>query len=418
MKSTLTDRSIGSIPECRPSSGFGRSGSRSSELTPEELRASIARMAAEAVARLEGRVELQAPAAVPERASPPPATSDRRVPPARAQALAELMARVDRKFPGKLELGSLQSSEPSSASVEPVWKPEFIAPPPSLPSPSSEAAQPVVARTVLAQVVPQSAGCAAPPQGRRPDARRGTEPSRLHRNQRRALLKFTGRELGRVARAVVDPREPARAGVWSTEDYRRIRAAAQDTSGRAAICVLYQIGSEEAVRIAQEVDPRIPRDRRRVALALAIMRSPGGALGPDIKMGYALGLFSKVLADPNNPNMERRLKFCPGRRTLSSDLSWLQERGVLRRYQVPLVAVDPVEMKQNALYPTNRYLARVTRRHDSMLEIARALGDVPPALKSNPSEQWSDEDAAALAELRACIQSRLAVADAAHEPPS
>jgi len=417
MKTTLSDRSIGAIAECRPSSGFGRSGSRSSELTPEERRESIARMAAEQVARLEGRVEPQGAAVVPERASELPSASGTSVPPARAQALAEVMARVDRKFPGKLELGAPQAAKSVSVAVEAVCRPELGAPPPPLPSPPREVPQPMVARAVLAQVASAPAACAAPPERKRPDARRGVDPSRLHRNQRRALLKFTGRELGRVARAVVDPREPARAGVWSTEDYRRIRAAVQDTSGRAAICVLYQIGSEEAVRIAQEVDPRIPRDRRRVALALAIVRSPGGALGPDIKMGYALGLFSKVLADPNNPNMERRLKFCPGRRTLSSDLTWLQQRGVLRRYQVPLAAVDPVEMKQNALYPTNRYLARVTRRHDSMLEIARALGDVPPALKSNPSEQWSDEDAAALAELRACIQSRLA-ADTAHEPPS
>jgi hypothetical protein len=215
----------------------------------------------------------------------------------------------------------------------------------------------------------------------------------------------------------VDPKEPACGGVWSTDDYRRIRAAVQDSSGHAVVCVLYQMGSEQAVRIAKEVDTHIPRDRRRVALAFAVLYAPGGSLGPNVKLGFALGLFSKVMADPNNPNMERRREFWPSRRTLSSDLAWLQEHGVLRRFQVPFLAVDPVEMKVNALYPTNRYFAPTTRRRHSMLEIARALGDVLPAAKPNLAEQWTKEDAEALVELRDLVQRSLDAASG-HDAPS
>lgn len=429
MTTTVSDRAFGSISEFKPSPGLGRA--RLPEPTPEERRAWFAQMAASEVERL----ERQAQGAVAEPASslPPgfavPSPSASRVSPARGRALAELQERVERRFPGKLELGAAlgtrQAAQIPAAPVEkPDWRPELGTAAALIGQ--SEGSQPLVNAPPLHplqdfSLLPagESAGRAAPvlPPVVIPGITRDAPPPPpLHRKQRRAMLKYTQRELDRLAHRHIGRKEPERAGVWSTEDYRRIRAAVQDTTGRAAICVLYQLGSEQAVRLAEEVDTRIPRDRRRVALALAIARAPGGSLGEDVKMGFALGLFSKVMADPNNPNMERGREYRPSRRTLSSDLTWLQELGVLRRFQVPLSAVDPVEMKLNALYPTNRYFAPVTRRSQSMLQIARALGDVPPALKV--SAEWTQEDAAALAELRALVERALDAGASSPEPPS
>jgi hypothetical protein len=230
------------------------------------------------------------------------------------------------------------------------------------------------------------------------------------------LVKHSGRELARISRRYVAPDE-GQAGVWSREDYRRIRACVQDASGRAAGCILYQLGSREALVLAQELDPRVPMDRRRIALAYAIARAPRSELGDAMKLGFAMGLWSAVLADPNNPNMERHRRFRPSRRTLSSDLTWLQERSVLKRWQVRIEHAAPCEIKRNPNYPTNRYFAPVRRDGGSMLEIALALGDVPPEVHASASEAWSDADVAALRETRDRLLYALNVARLPNGPP-
>jgi hypothetical protein len=238
------------------------------------------------------------------------------------------------------------------------------------------------------------------------DALGGGRPARLTRTQRRVLVRAKRREADVVARRYVGATEPERAGVWSREVYRRIRAGVQDASGRAAQCLLYMLGTEEAVRLAEQLDARVPMDRRKIALWYAVNTAPGSDLGDRVKLGFALGLWSAVLADPNNPNMERRRRFQPSRRTLSTDLSWLQERGIVKRWQVHADVAAPCEMKRGP-YPTNRYFARQTRAGGALLAISLALGDVPPAQRPNPSEQWSTDDAAALEEVRALLLAEL-----------
>ena len=189
-----------------------------------------------------------------------------------------------------------------------------------------------------------------------------------------------------------------------------------DASGKAATCLLYQLGSREAVTMARELNPRIPMDRRRIALAYAVARAPGSALATTIKMGFAMGLWSAVLADPNNPSMRRSRRHRPSRRTLSVDLNWLEERKVLKRWQVEMEHAAPCERKQNPNYPTNRYFAPVRRGVHSMFEICVAIGDVPP-VAPNPSEEWTDDDADAMGALRASLMEELGRAKAEPRPP-
>jgi hypothetical protein len=323
---------------------------------------------------------------------------------ARAAALEAVRVRVEQKFAGKLERarelgvrqGTLEALE--SASV----------------APSAHVAQEVLA--AAARPAQETVEVAEP--RRRALAERGEGARRgLNRNQRRVVVKHSGRELSRIARRYLGPAEE-KGGVWSKEDFRRIRACVQDASGRAAACILYQLGSREAVTLAEDLDPRVPMDRRRIAFAYAVARAPASELGETIKLGFAMGLWSAVLADPNNPNMERRRQFRPSRRTLSSDLSWLQERKVLKRWQVRIEHAAPCEIKRNPNYPTNRYYAPVRRDGSSMMSIALALGDVPPEVRPNPAEHWSEEDAEALREAREVLLGALDVAKLPSGPPS
>ncbi len=237
--------------------------------------------------------------------------------------------------------------------------------------------------------------------------------ARVSRAQRRCILRRAGRELDRTARRfAVGPQD--REGVWSAEDYRRIRAAVMDASGRAAVCVLYQLASDQAVRLAQDVDTLTPEGRRRIAFAYAVARAPSSARFPRVKMGFALGLFSRVLADPNNPAMRAARSFQPSRRTLCDDLNWLEARRVLARWQVRPEHADASELRGASGYATNRYAAPIVRSVGAVYQLAQALGDVPPP--EPVGHEWTPHDAAALSELR----QRLCGAELApmsHGPP-
>jgi hypothetical protein len=296
----------------------------------------------------------------------------------RRETARDLSQRVQRRFAGKLRLG------------DELEQPEEV--------PQPVAAPGAATGPVFLGIECRAKAPALPSQNRP----MGRMPPALTRQQRRVLVRSKERQLEGVSRRFAVTGDPEREGVWSREVYRRIRAAVQDASGKAAECVLYMLGSAEAVKLAETLNPRIPMDRRKIAFLYAVTNSPGSALGTQLKLGFALGLFSKVLADPNNPNMERRRRFCPSRRTLSTDLTWLEGEGLLRRWQVPAEVADPCEMKRGP-YPTNRYFARQQRAGDAMMSIARALGDVPPVLLPNPAEGWSAEDAAALEEVRALL---------------
>lgn len=413
MKSTIPERSIGSIPEFKSAALHGRTGDRG--VKGEDPRAVLARICAshsgrsveEELAALErGATHPGTPPGPSAQAQPVAAPRDE----ARAQVLDALSERVNRKFEGKLELARDLGSRQSAG---------------ALPSDVVQGAPVDASDWLVSSSSPDTAGpsgreCAEPAQECEPPRTRSREPrGGLNRNQRRALVKFSAHELARTARRFIGKDEPQRGGVWSTEDYRRIRAAVQDASGRAACCLLYQLGSREAARLARELDSRVPMHRRRIALAYAVARAPGSReLGETIKLGFALGLWSAVLADPNNPNMERAKLFRPGRRTLSSDLSWLQERGILKRWQVRMEHAAPCEIKINPNYPTNRYHAPVRRTASSMMEICVALGDVPPSVLPNPAEEWTQDDAEALTETREILLRELGVARLEHGPPS
>lgn len=238
---------------------------------------------------------------------------------------------------------------------------------------------------------------------------------RLSRRQRQAMLHRAERELGR---ATYRFSQGERGGVWSDEDYRRIRAAVQDASGRAAICLLYLLGSRQAVTLAEGTDPRLPETRRRIALAYALARAPGSELGADVKLGLARGLFEKVLADPNNSALWRERQNRPSKRTISDDLTWLHDRRVLHRWQVPAHAAAPSEMKRGSAYPTNRYWAPVDRTPDTMLDVARALGDIPP--NEAPRGPWTEAEHESVAEIRAILLEEFGIArpEARGDPPS
>jgi hypothetical protein len=309
-----------------------------------------------------------------------------------------LAATVQGRFEGKLELGSeLAARQTGVLLLESSGT--------GSPGETSEASTPSTGSARVSELVRE--GVRGPVR----EARRGSQV-RMSRLERRALVKAKRVEIERVAARFRSAGEPERGGVWSRTVYRQIRAATQDASGRAAQCVLYMLGNEAAVSLAEETDARVPMDRRRIALAYAIHTAPGSDLSAKIKLGFALGLWAAVVADPNNPSMRRARRFRPTRRTLSSDLTWLQDRGVLKRWQVEAQHAAPVEMKRSP-YPTNRYFTPNKRDGGTMPAIALALGDVPGAVLPRPDEQWSAEDAAALERVR---WSLLAGLEGAAEP--
>ncbi|MDB4987729.1 MAG: hypothetical protein JWN04_2907 [Myxococcaceae bacterium] len=234
----------------------------------------------------------------------------------------------------------------------------------------------------------------------------------LVRQQRQALLFRKRRDLDAIAQRYTRATDLEK-GVWSRENFRRIRAGVQDASGRAAECLLYMLGTTEAAELARGLEPRVPMDRRLIAFYYALATAPGNKHFQKMKMGLPLGLFSGALADPNNVNMKRERRFRPTRRTLYSDLVRLDSMVALSRWQVPVDVAEPCEMKRGATHPTNRYWVSSSRDGHSMMEIALALGDVAPAFQVDPSEPWSRDDAAALAELAG----RLDPARPASSPP-
>lgn len=225
----------------------------------------------------------------------------------------------------------------------------------------------------------------------------------LARNQRRLLRTRSERDVDLIARRLSGKNQPQEQqhGVWSREVYRRIRAGVQDTSGRAAECLLYMLGTHEAAALAHELDARVPMDRRTIALFYALASAPSNKHFHKLKLGLPLGLFSAVLADPNNVNMERRRKYRPSRRTLYTDLERLERVTGLNRWQMPVELAEPCEMKRDAKHPTNRYWVPAHRDGVSMMLVAQALGDVVPAVSLDPDAPLDDEDRAALKEARA-----------------
>ena len=237
----------------------------------------------------------------------------------------------------------------------------------------------------------------------------------LVRKQRQVLLFRKTRELDAVVHRYTRATDLEK-GVWSRENFRRIRAGVQDASGKAAECLLYMLGTTEAASLARGLNPRVPMDRRAIAFYYALATAPGNKHFQKMKMGLPLGLFGGALADPNNVNMKRERRFRPTRRTLYSDLERLDGMAGLSRWQVPVDVAEPCEMKRGAKHPTNRYWVSCSRDGQSMLSIAIALGDVPPAVSADPSEEWSDADTAALSELEVRLEP--VAAPAAAGPPS
>lgn len=372
MKNTIPERSIGSIGPKHPATGIPAGGARARSgggATSEE--------AAERIAAILLQEGLDPDAVRPHREPGPgdclpqvdvqeavkPSHGSRR------DVVQRLRSTVQGRFEGKLESGAELAARQAGTLLL-----DAAAPPAA-----DEVASPVV-RTKVREAV------------------RGSQ-RRFSRAERRVLVKAKRVEIERVARRFQAAGDPERGGVWSRSVYRQIRAAAQDASGRAAQCVLYMLGNEAAVSLASETDARVPMDRRRIALAYAIHMAPGSDLAATIKMGFALGLWAVVVADPNNPAMRRKRRFRPTRRTLSSDLTWLQNRGILKRWQVQAEHAAPIEMKRSP-YPTNRYYAPNKRNGGTMPAIALALGDIPGALQPRPDEGWSAEDAEALERVR------------------
>lgn len=239
------------------------------------------------------------------------------------------------------------------------------------------------------------------------EARRRNRARTMSRQQRRVMRTRSKRELEEKARRFVKPEDEKNRGVWSREVFRQIRAGVQDPSGRAAECLLYMLGTHEAAALAEHLDARVPMDRRAIAAFYAMASAPSNSNHDKLKLGLPQGLFAAVLADPNNPNMERDRRFRPTRRTLSKDLDRLERIAGLRRWQVPSEIAEAVEMKTGAKHPTNRYWVPGQRDRISMWLVAVALGDIVPEQVTPDDVPDCEEDREPLEAQRAVTAAEL-----------
>ena len=246
------------------------------------------------------------------------------------------------------------------------------------------------------------------------------EPAeRATRRQRRLLRKLKRGDMEQLSRdrRLRGDDDPGGTGL-SRRDYRKVRAALNDASGRAAGCRIYQRPVYQAYQlVAAGRTPRTAIGRRSIGYTYLVQ-----SVGRGFQVrGKKREWFSALLADPHNERLRIENDCRPSARTFSTMATALDsagdERGhipeglgVVRRWQVPDAAAAPEEWLPDAKRPTSRYqLAPTPVDFDvstSFAQLCALLGDALPETREDdqdaqpPGEEpgegepgwWSAED--------------------------
>ncbi len=227
---------------------------------------------------------------------------------------------------------------------------------------------------------------------------------RASRQQRRLLRNIKRKDLGAQARdrRLRGDDDPGGTGL-STGDYRKVRAAVNDASGRAAGCLVYQLPVFQGYQLVTAGrTPRTAIGRRSIAYTFLVQ-----AVGRGFQVrGKKREWFTALLADPHNDRLLLENDCRPSVRTFSTLATALDSAGsgrwhvpeglcVVRRWQVPDEMAAAEEWLPGARRPTSRYqLAPTPIDFDTgraFAVIAALMGDALPQTRAAQDDPEQDE---------------------------